>query len=687
MMKQILNNLSLRKKMKFGFGVIWLALAIITIQAVVNLLIVRNNVVELVNETQPLENAAQDLALHLEQSITLLNGYVLSGNLTDLQIYLQQQEQSKSKINVLQALLIKSERSSEYLPYLSDIEAQLQKLPPLILQVQKMQSSPSQKYPAYAYAENQILPLSRVIQQSILLMRNSEMAILSAERAPTLNLVLEMEAAWLNVISNFRGYLAFRSDEMATQVERYLLQFSGLLGQLKAQSESSLANAMDAKAASLTLEEELAIEQIEQAFADYQQNYLSAKMLHQGEYWRHDLQLMEKQIAPIYQHLQSSFSGLKTLAQTHTRESGEELANGSFWNLVLLLLLSVTGQLVGMFISRKVTDAVVEPVAQISEAMEAIAKGSGDLTQRLPIQSRDEIGDLALHFNQFIGRIQTLLSQISQTLYELESSSEHLQQITLSMNNGVQQQMKATSGLSRSILEMTNQAQSVEDYSSNTTRATAQAAERVLEGGQTVQQTAQEMLRLSDNMQAMIDSVMALREDGKSIGMVVNVIREIAEQTNLLALNAAIEAARAGEHGRGFAVVADEVRSLAKRTQDSTSEIEQIITKIILATEATVQVVDKGQQAAQSSMRSVNQSRDTLQPVTVLMQDISQMSGHMLKAAHAQTQLAQEINSNISDIHQVTEDSLNGASRTKRAGENLMQLALRLEKLVGQFKI
>ncbi|CAN8141856.1 methyl-accepting chemotaxis protein [uncultured Thiomicrorhabdus sp.] len=633
----------------------------------------------MVSETQPVENATQEIALQLEHSIALLNSYVLTGSLNDLKAYLQQTEQNSLKLQQLKALLSHNPRADMYQPFVENIEQQLQKLPPLILQIQKMQSSMSAKYPAFAYAETHLSPLSRQIQQSILLMRNSEMEVIDASRAQTLSSVIEMEAAWLNVVSNFRGYLAFRSDAMSSQVDGYLKQFSDVLERLQAYGQQN--------AGSLTLEEEISLEQIEQAYADYLQNYLSVKMIHQGEQWRQDLVIMDQQIAPIYAQLQNSFQSMKDLAQNYSLQSGESIANASFWNLVLLLFLSVTGQLFGMIISRQVTEAVVEPVAQISGAMEAIAKGSGDLTQRLPIQSKDEIGDLALHFNQFITRVQKLLLQISKTLHELESSSEHLQQITESMNSGVQQQMKATSGLSQSMLEMTGQAQSVEDHSSNTTRATQQVAERVQEGGATVMQTAQEMQALSENMQEMINSVMALREDGKSIATVVNVIEEIAEQTNLLALNAAIEAARAGEHGRGFAVVADQVRSLAKRTQDSTSEIERIIDKIIQATETTVKVVNKGQKSAQSSMRSVNQSRDTLQPVTILMQDISQMSDHMLKAAHAQTELAREINSNISDIHQVSEGSLSGAKLTRQAGENLLHLAKHLEQMVGQFKI
>ncbi|MBO1923667.1 methyl-accepting chemotaxis protein [Thiomicrorhabdus sp. 6S3-12] len=681
-MDKLLKKLSLKQKMKFGFGVIWAALAIITIQAVINLSMVRSNVNELVTKIQPLESASQELAIQLEHNMTLLNAYILSGNLQELQQYLDQSDHAEKKLSKLTEQLEGNAYSPEFMEQAEIIKQELDKLPPLVLRIQQLQSSPNQKYPAFTYAQENVLPLSRQILQSLLLMRYSEMEAISAQRQQSLQIVLEMEAAWLNVVSNLRGYLAFRSDEMAQQTEQYLNRFQSQLETLKAYSQKQDL----IPGAQLTLEEEIALEQIEQAYEDYRNNYMTLKMIHQGDQWRQDLVLMEQQIQPIYSNLYASFERIQFLAQQQTRDSGQDVAIGSLWNIFFLLLFSITGQLIGMLISRRVTKAVVEPVEQISNAMGEIARGSGDLTQRLPIQSSDEIGALAKHFNQFISRIQVLLGEISTTVSQLENSSEHLQQITVSMKEGVEQQAKATSGLNQSMLEMTQQAQSVEDHSSNTTRATQQATQRVLEGGETVVESVQEMESLSSTMQQMIDSVTQLRKDGQSIGSVVNVIQEIAEQTNLLALNAAIEAARAGEHGRGFAVVADQVRSLAKRTQDSTSQIEEIVDKILKATESTVIVVGQGQDAVKNSMQTVTESKNTLQPVTLLMQDISQMSDQMLNAAHSQTQLAQQINNNIHEIHQVTERALQGANMTRQSGQDLQQLSQRLEVIVGQFK-
>ncbi|MBN2646179.1 MAG: HAMP domain-containing protein [Thiotrichales bacterium] len=681
-MDKLLRKFSLKQKMKFGFGVIWAALAIITIQAVINLSMVRSNVEQLVSQVQPLERAAQALSLQLERNMTLLNGYMLSGHPEDLQTYLQQSEVAQQKVLALNTRLQQGAFAPAFLEHALAIREELEKLPPLVMQIQQLQASPNLKFPAFSYAQENLMPNSRQIQQSLLLMRYSEMDALSTERKVPLETILEMEAAWLNVGSNLRGYLAFRSPEMAEQTERYLTRFAELLTVLALYRQNESVSA----AAQLTLEEEIALEQITQAFEDYQNHFLTLKTLHQGGQWRQDLVLIDTQIQPLYQALYQHLDAIGDLAQQQTEAAGEAVASSSLWNIFFLLLFSLTGQLIGMLMSRRVTQAVVQPVEQISQAMGEIARGSGDLTQRLPIQSQDEIGDLAKHFNQFITRIQTLLSEIGRTALQLEGASERLQQITVSMKEGVELQAKATSGLNQSMLEMTQQAQKVEDHSSNTTRATQQAAQRVLQGGQTVVDSVQVMESLDQSMQQMIEAVGQLRQDGQSIGSVVNVIQEIAEQTNLLALNAAIEAARAGEHGRGFAVVADQVRSLAKRTQDSTSQIEGIVDKILKATQSTVAVVGVGQDAVQNSMRTVNESKNTLQPVTILMQDISQMSDQMLNAAHAQTQLAQQINNNIFEIHQVTERALDGAQRTQQSGYDLQRLSQRLESLIGQFK-
>ncbi|MCF6254672.1 MAG: methyl-accepting chemotaxis protein, partial [Thiomicrorhabdus sp.] len=401
--------------------------------------------------------------------------------------------------------------------------------------------------------------------------------------------------------------------------------------------------------------------------------------------------LMSQYIVPIFHELDEALIMLSNQAVEEMTRESESALNSSLYNIIILLLLSGFGQLMGMWVSKRITTSVVEPIQAVSSLMKAFATGKGDLTRRLPTQnnegSQDEMNALAGYFNQFIAKIQSMLQEVTQTIQELEASSGQLLKITHEAKAGSQQQLQATHVLSDSMTNMTEQSKRVENHSHNAARATEQAADRVKEGGDKVLGTVEVIQTLSGGMDNMTQAVEQLRHESDAIGMVVSVIRDIAEQTNLLSLNAAIEAARAGEHGRGFAVVADEVRGLAKRTQDSTKQIEQMIDNIHRATLSTVNMVEQGREATESSCQAIEETKHALQPVTILMDDIHQMSEQMASAAQAQTSLAQEMNNNIHQIHSVTEKSVQGAENTEKAGHDLQNLANKLDQLVHQFKI
>jgi methyl-accepting chemotaxis protein len=294
---------------------------------------------------------------------------------------------------------------------------------------------------------------------------------------------------------------------------------------------------------------------------------------------------------------------------------------------------------------------------------------------------------LSQYFNVFVGRIQAMLQQLSGTVHELEKASVQMLGVTLSTKRGSEHQLSAAAQLTESVSDMTVKAKSVEALSRKASNITEQAVGRVKQGSQVVSRATHTIQSLSIGMAQMTDAVNQLNEDSKSIGQVVSVIREIAEQTNLLALNAAIEAARAGEHGRGFAVVADEVRGLAQRTQESTLEIERIIEKICDATSRTVGVVSSAQQNSQDSCGAIELAQQELAPVVKLMDNISQMSEQIFGAAHSQATLAAAVNEHIGQIHLVSEQTALEAVNTEKAGNQMQALADRLDRLVHQFKV
>jgi len=676
-MKSWLRNLTIKQKMRFGFGVIWAVLAVITIQAAVNLAVVRFNMSEVVEKHQPIALQAKESAFLLEKSMNSLSMYVLTNEESLLQSYQDGIKTVKKKIQNSQQILADYGDDGQQLRIAYQTLTQdLSQLNPLIDEIKILQESRSKKYPAFQYVNDNMLSTSNQVQQILNTMIDSELSELSQERQSLVSNIIELQKSWLNVTSSLRGYIGFRNDSMAQATDQYLDRFQYLMEIVEIQ-----------RAVELTIEEEEGLEGLKNRYEEFREHFMVLKGIHSSDQWRMDIWLMNNQVQPLFKMLDEQLIAISDHAVIEVEEMSDDVMQLSLNSIIILLLLSVSGQVAGMMVSRRVTNAVSMPINEISDAMRDISQGEGDLTRRLPVNSTDEIGQLAEHFNKFVEKIHSMLVETERTVQELEIASNSLLDITHQAKKGAQQQLTATGGLSSSMINMAQKSQSVEDHSHNTSRATQQAADKVKQGGDMVIGTADQIQKLSEGMDDMTVAVNLLREDSESIGSVVSVIREIAEQTNLLALNAAIEAARAGEHGRGFAVVADEVRGLAQRTQESTVQIEQIIDKIRQATLSTVEVVNHGQEATKSSCKAISQTKQALQPVVILMDDINQMSGQMSQAAHAQSELAQTINQNISQIHDVTEKAAEGAESTEKAGNNLQRIADKLEGLVHQFRI
>lgn len=339
--------------------------------------------------------------------------------------------------------------------------------------------------------------------------------------------------------------------------------------------------------------------------------------------------------------------------------------------------------LFSLFIANKVT----KPLRQTALALLDISKGDGDLTRRLEVQSNDEVGQVSQGFNEFADKIQILVTDLKGGINDLCESIRKMNHVVDETHSNVEQQRHETAQAAAAVHQMAAAAQQVAGNASNAAHAAQSADNEANTGKETVDGTISAISSLSGEIDQASEVIDVLRSDAEEIGNVVNVITSIADQTNLLALNAAIEAARAGEFGRGFSVVADEVRTLANRTQQSTDEIRGMIESLQSGAQKAVSVMDSSKTQSINTVDRAAQASDSLNTITHSVGTITEMNTQIASAAEEQTSVAEEISRNVQQVADIAEHSASSAEELSMTSTELSQLEQRLSGIVGQFKV
>ncbi|REL27935.1 methyl-accepting chemotaxis protein [Thalassotalea euphylliae] len=367
-------------------------------------------------------------------------------------------------------------------------------------------------------------------------------------------------------------------------------------------------------------------------------------------------------------------------AITDANSSAETLVNIGFIVGIVTIIL-----LFGAAIP--IISGIRSSLSSVVNSLQDIAEGEGDLTVRLNSKSNDEIGELVNRFNMFIEKLQTTIKQVveialplSQMANSVSANAEQTNTITQLQQDGAHNTKAAVDDLNHSVKSVADSAALAADTATQTRTISTEGADVVAKTVETIHQLAKTVEESSQ----VIDH---LDNDANQVGVVLDVIRGIAEQTNLLALNAAIEAARAGEQGRGFAVVADEVRTLASRTQDSTVEIQTTIEKLQQAARKAVGAMSNGRTLAENSVEQVTIAGTSLAEITTSVSQISEMTSNIAHATDSQSQAAGQIVSHVDDISQSTNQTHSASQELASVSSELAGLAHNLEIIAKGFKV
>ncbi len=368
----------------------------------------------------------------------------------------------------------------------------------------------------------------------------------------------------------------------------------------------------------------------------------------------------------------------QTLAET--RQANERTTRlGIILSLVLIVVVSVGAWLV--------IRSVMANVRGVIASLQAIARGDGDLTRRVNVESNDEIGAMIELFNDFLDKLQRTIRQIIEAASPLGQVSKELYKLTQGSEENAKSQQHHTDSITRDILTMTGSIQEVAQRSQQASDEANSAARQAATARDHIGSLASGISDLGSSVMSAVQAMEQLEEETQEVGSVLTVIRSIAEQTNLLALNAAIEAARAGEQGRGFAVVADEVRNLAQKTAASTAEIQQIIQRLQSSANTVLNVMTSNGEKSRSSIERSVEATQLLETIALTVNQIDELNAGIAQFTQEQIGLSSSIQQETQVLQQDAQATANGAEATARLGEQLVSTGDHLRAATAQFRV
>ncbi len=672
LLKFLQHHFSLRQIVYIGFAIVLAMLALVSIHTFVNLAGIKTNVNQVINESQPQLLKTMQLVNHIKASSNALSSYLLSKNPQYKNNYESNLNSAQKIISTLKDTF--QNKGGKQQTLVAAIEKDFSEFSFQQKNIISLSANDQKNFPAMAFAAEFTSPVSRQILQHLtqmVLSENEEDT--NSQRRQLLMLMSDLRYIWATLLNEQRAFLAYRSDvtiKNMASIKDTIYKLENEISKLK-----DLFN----------LEQEDSFEQVTTLSKQFFKFSDKVVDLHGSEKWRTDIYIMETTLSPLLKNIEARLNQLVNYDLTLNKQASDEIHSTLQTAFTFLTILFIAGSCIGIFvaiISSKTIIMMIENLRNNFFKLEA-----GDLTTRMDESLKGEIGEIAVIFNTFSAAMHSRTKEIISYVDILNHNAHELRRIANSTTDGVTLQHQDTDSIASAMNEVVA---TVTEIANSAALAASEAkAAQVAsdEGSSLVKENIHAVNTLAARIQDTSTIVDDLKQQSLAIGDVLDIIGGIAEQTNLLALNAAIEAARAGEQGRGFAVVADEVRTLATRTQQSTKQIYDIINKLQKGSKSSVESMAIAIDEVEKNVEKTIKVGEALEKIHQAVNSINEVNLQIANATDQQTTATEEINQRIVNISNVSSETLQGCVTSSSESEELYEIAEKLAVLHKNYQI
>ena len=625
---------------------------------------------------QPALVSALELKSHLDDASTNLSFFMLSNQEQYKTAYLNAVKNRQQPLEKVEVFLDSDDphiKKEQFTNLIRKIKTDIVKLTGLENEIIQYAGSNLKNMPAVAFATNEINPLFIDIMNNLtLLIDDINFTTASNNEKKLYKDLSQLKFHWLNVSRGLRSFIAYRSDVAKNET---LISKDAFIEQLE-----YIKN----KKHQLSFVQEDAFESITFIIPQFWQHVDQMMKLHLSERWNLGEYLVKTKIGPTVRNLTHNLDSLASIHQKEIDNANNELLNTSETAAANITALMLIGMLIGIITVFGIIRLVFRPLTKVVTAMQNISV-QGDLNQKLNEKGRDEFSVLANSFNCFVEKIKGVVDLVITSSHNLVSESQKMSQLTTDSHQLVTGQRAKIEQSVSNFSSMTSALEEITLHSNETTSAAEDTYKNAEEGQQTVNSAVTMINHVAREMDMATQSVNQLMEQSTGIGEIVEVINNITEQTNLLALNAAIEAARAGEHGRGFAVVADEVRSLSSQVHNQTAHINSRIQDLHKSVSEVVEAMTNSRETTQQCVTYANNAGQSLETITLSVSKIIAMNNKISTAIAEHSHTAKTINSSLNEISEIAESTATASEQSTCMATEFSFLARQLEDLVSQF--